>query len=253
MRNELGAGSTILPGAKPLTKSDGVTKVASQVAGEALMAIATDGRGQRKATWKAPSLAYGYYRIDIQFPKNINSSSSLQLDYETNPLRVKTVKGSKVITILPEGSPTFNLGAYSGNEIALGSPVKGIGIPAGATVTIVPAMRTSSTFTMSVAATATSVSTGTPMIVTHTFRNRVDQKTGYSPGVDAFMNVTQLMLPFKRPATTGAQWEANVWVPALANTNSPGSLTLIMHDKGSPPGARMAADTVIFTAVGGLK
>ena len=238
---------------KPLTKSDGVTKVASQVAGESLMAIATDGRGQRKATWKAASLAYGYYTVDIQFPKNINSSSSLQLDYETNPLKVKTVKGSKVITIMAEGSPTKNLGAYSGNEIALGSPVKGIGIPAGATVTIVPATRTSSTFTMSVAATATSVSTGTPMIVTHTFRNRVDQKTGHNPGVDSFMKFTQSMLPFKRPATTAAKWESNVWVPALANTISAGSLTLIMHDKGSPPGARMTADTVIFTFVGGLK
>ena len=142
------------------------------------------------------SLTYGYYGVDIQYPKNVNSASCLKLNYETNPLKVKTTKGSKVITIMAEGSPTFSLGAYSGNEIALGSPVKGVGIPAGATVAIVPTSRTSSTFTMSVAATATSVSTGTPMIITHTFRNLVDQKTGYSPGVDAFMNVTQLMLPY---------------------------------------------------------
>jgi len=112
-------------------------------------------------------------------------------------------------------------------------------------------------FTMSLAATATSASTGTPMIITHTFRNLVDQKTGYSPGVDAFMNVTQLMLPYKRTTTIAAKYESNVWVPALANTTSPGSLTLIMHDKGCGTAAasagRMSADTVIFTFVGGLK
>ena len=54
---------------KALTKSDGVTKFASQTAGANLMAIATDGQGTRKATWKAASLAYGYYRVDIQYPK----------------------------------------------------------------------------------------------------------------------------------------------------------------------------------------
>lgn len=244
------SNSTTVPW-KPLTKSDGVTKILSQNPGCSLVSIATDGLGTRKATWKAVSLVYGYYKVDVQFPKNTSSASCLTLNYETNPLRVKTVKGSKVITILPEGSPTFSLGAYSGNEIALGDPVKGPGIPAGARVKIVPATRTSSTFTMSVAATATSVSAGTPMIVTHTFRNLHNQKMTGAPDIDMFWNSSQNMLPYKRKAVSNKLYESYVWVPPLANTISPGSLTIIMHDKGCGTGARMSADTAIFSYIGG--
>ena len=242
---------------KALTLSDGVTKVASQTIGQPLMAIATDGLGQRKATWKAASLPYGYYKVDIQFPKNIKSASCLVAQYETNPLRGKTTLGSKVMTILAEGSSTKNLGAYSGNEIAVGDPVRGTGIPAGAKVAIAPATRKSSTFTMSVAATATSATTGTPFIVTHTFRNRVDQKMTGTTDVNIFQNVTLNLLPFKRTTVTNAQYEYSIWVPALATTINNGSATIILNDKGcgtpTASAGRMTADTVIFTSKGAIK
>lgn len=242
---------------KALTKSDGVTKVASQSIGQPLMAIATDGLGQRKATWKAASLPYGYYKVDIQFPINIQSASCLVAQYETNPLRGKTTLGSKVMTILPEGSSTFNLGAYSANEIAVGDPVRGTGIPAGTRVAIAPASRTSSTFTMSLAATATSATTGTPLIVTHTFRNRVDQKTGANTDINQFSNTTLNLLPFKRTVVTSSPFEYYIWVPALATTINNGSATVILNDKGcgtaTASAGRMTADTVIFTSQSRIK
>ena len=238
---------------KPLTKSDGVTKILSQNPGQSIVSIATDGLGTRKATWKAGSLAYGYYKVDLQFPKNTSSASCLKVNYETNPIKVKTTKASKVITIMPEGSGTFSLGAYSGNEIAVGDPVKGVGIPLGATVAIAPATRTSSTFTMSVAATATSASTGTPLILISTFRNLHDQKMTGTPNADMFWNSTQNMQPFKRTAVTNNLYESYVWVPPLMNTISPGSMTVVMHDKGcgtpTTSAGRMSADTVVFSFI----
>ena len=110
---------------------------------------------------------------------------------------------------------------------------------------------------MSVAATATSASTGTPLILTSTFRNLVDQKTGASADANAFTATTLNMLPYKRTATTAAKYESNVWVPALAKTTSAGSLTLILHDKGCGTAAasagRMSADLVQVTASGTTK
>lgn len=244
-------------GWKPLTKSDG-SKVLAFAPGGEIDEIQTSGTGLRSASWKALSLAYGYYKVDFRFPKNIGNASRIRATYATNPIRVKTVKGSKVITILPEGSSTFDLGAYCANELAIGAILSGPGIPADAVVAVPPQLRTSSTFSMSVAATATSVSTGTPLIITQTFRNFVDQRTGYSLGNDSFINYSLNMLPYKNSTTsTTVNFGQYVWVPALMNSTNPGSMTVTIHDQGcgtpTTSGGRMIADTVEFMQMGKIK
>ncbi len=161
---------------KPLTRSDGVTKVKSQATGGTIDAIATNGSGLRTATWKASSLPYGYWKVEIQFCKNIGNASRINATYSTNPLRATTTKDSKTITLLPEGTATLNLGAYSGNEIQVGDLVSGPGIPVGSYVTVPPASRTASTFQINAQATLTSVVTGIPLTVTRTFRNLLDHE-----------------------------------------------------------------------------
>lgn len=248
---------------KPLTKSDGV-KVASQMPGGAIDAIPTNGSGLRTASWKAGSLAYGYWWVDIQFPKNIGNATRINVTYKTNPLRATTTNGSKLITLLPEGSPTYNvgdkyLGAYSGNALQVGDPVSGAGIPAGAYVTVPPASRTASTFQINVAATKTSVTTGIPLTITRTFRNLLDQKTGYlSGGVDMFTNTSTQMLPYKTSTASSTQlYDMYVWVPPIAKSTNPGNMTITISDKGcgtaTVSGGRMIADTIVFTPMNGGK
>ena len=241
---------------KPLTLADGQTLVRSPVPGYSVNAIASDSLGTRTATFKFNSLIYGYYSVDLNFPKNSANASCLKANYETTPLRIKTVMGSKVVTILAEGvqlSATSNLGAWSANEIAVGDPIRGTGIPAGALVYIAPTTRQSSTFTMSVAATATSATTGTPLIITHTFRSVIDQKIASSADSNVFTNVALRLLPFKRPATVGAFFESNVWVPPLMNTLNPGPLTITLSDKGCKSAGRMVADSVQVNFINKLK
>ena len=231
---------------KPLTKSDGV-KVASQTPGKPINAIPTNGSGLRTASWFASFLAYGYWKVDIQFPKNIGNATRINVTYQTNPLRATTTNGSKVITLLPEGSASVNLGAYSGNALQVGDPVSGAGIPAGAYVTVPPSSRTAITFQIN------AVATGIPLTITRTFRNLLDQKTGYaSGGVDMFSNTTTQMLPYKTSTTSSSQlYEMYVWVPPIAKSTNPGNMTMTISDKGcgtaTVSGGRMIADTIVFT------
>ncbi len=242
---------------KPLTRSDG-TKVASQSSGGNVDAIATNGSGLRTATWKASSSAYGYWKVEIQFCKNIGNASRIHVTYSTNPLRATTTKDSKTITLLQEGTATLNLGAYSGNEIQVGDLVSGPGIPVGSYVTVPPASRKATTFQINAKATLTSVATGIPLTVTRTFRNLLDQRTGYSTGVDSFANTSTQMLPYKTSTTSTVQlYENYVWVPPIANSTNPGNMTVTISDKGcgtaTVSGGRMIADTVLFTQMNGLK
>ena len=243
---------------KPLTMSNGV-KVKSQNLGGVIDAIATNGSGLRTASWFAGTLAYGYWRVDIQFPKNIGNATRINATYKTNPLRATTTNGSKVITLLPEGSVSLNLGAYSGNALQVGDLVSGAGIPAGAYVTVPPATRTASTFQINLAATLTSVTTGIPLTITRTFRNLLDQKTGYlSGGVDMFTNASTQMLPYKTSPNNSSQlYDMYVWVPPIAKSTNPGNMTITISDKGcgtaTVSGGRMIADTIVFTKMNGLK
>ena len=120
-------------------------------------------------------------------------------------------------------------------------------------MTIAPTSRTASTFTMSAAATATSSTAGTPLIITHTFRTVIDQKIASSADSNVFTNVALRLLPFKRPATVGAFFESNVWVPPLMNSLNPGPLTITLSDKGCKSAGRMVADSVQVNFINKLK
>lgn len=211
--------------------------------------IATKGGAalaNQYAIFKPLALNVGYWNVELLYPIHTSHSSCVSVRYKTTPLRAVLTAGSKTVTLKPEFAGTS---ALPGNDINVGDPVEGTGIPTGTTVTSKLARFTTGathapTFMISKAATSsspnpTAATGGTALTITRTFSNKINQKAGASGNL--YTNGKLQMKP--------SSSNLYVWVPPAFNSpvTSSGSLTVSVASASTCTG-NVAVDVLKTTA-----